>query len=424
MSTLVENVAKVTSAHAALKEAIAAKGVSVPDGTKLTDMPALVDRIETEWVKPRDWPDIKAMLAADTEDYEGKLFILYELLTPGAQWKILKPASSWYAKIVVDDVEYTETVTVTPDASKRYHVAKLYYTRRDVLDIMASGRIPESTITVGESRIGIVPRWVSANGITAKVVYAGWMYMNRKYWVAFEGLTLDKSDYPSTIASLCEHTVQKYLPIIGAGGNCDGLFQRASNIREFDVSFTTPITSAVNMFASCYSLSKVPDVLDLSQCKNCQSMFQSCFSISRVPDVLDLSQCTNCKNMFDSCAHLKRISFAEGSGQLLTDLSNCFRNCASLTYLSLPAGFGKNATNLTTCFSGCTSLTTITGNPNFKVSLSLSDCNNLTHDSLMVVINGLQTVTTAQTLTLGTTNLAKLTDEEKKVATDKGWTLT
>ena len=41
----------------------------------------------------------------------------------------------------------------------------------------------------------------------------------------------------------------------------------------------------------------------------------------------------------------------------------------------------------------------------------------------MVVINGLQTVTSSQALTLGSTNLAKLTDAEKKVATDKGWTL-
>ena len=66
---------------------------------------------------------------------------------------------------------------------------------------------------------------------------------------------------------------------------------------------------------------------------------------------------------------------------------------------------------------------TITGNPNFKVSLNLSTCNDLTHDSLMVVINGLQTVTTTQTLTLGTKNLAKLTEADKKIATDKGWTL-
>ena len=41
----------------------------------------------------------------------------------------------------------------------------------------------------------------------------------------------------------------------------------------------------------------------------------------------------------------------------------------------------------------------------------------------MVIINGLQTVTTTQKLTLGETNLAKLTDAEKKIATDKGWTL-
>ena len=47
MSTLVENVAKVKSAHDALSASIEAKGVSVPAGTKLTGMPALVDQIQT-----------------------------------------------------------------------------------------------------------------------------------------------------------------------------------------------------------------------------------------------------------------------------------------------------------------------------------------------------------------------------------------
>ena len=47
MSTLVENVAKVKSAHAALSASIEAKGVSVPAGTKLTGMPALVNQIQT-----------------------------------------------------------------------------------------------------------------------------------------------------------------------------------------------------------------------------------------------------------------------------------------------------------------------------------------------------------------------------------------
>ena len=47
MSTLVQNVEKVKSAHAALSASIEAKGVSVPAGTKLTGMPALIDQIET-----------------------------------------------------------------------------------------------------------------------------------------------------------------------------------------------------------------------------------------------------------------------------------------------------------------------------------------------------------------------------------------
>ena len=46
MSTLVENVAKVTAAHAGLSAAIASKGVDVPVDVKLSQMPELVDSIE------------------------------------------------------------------------------------------------------------------------------------------------------------------------------------------------------------------------------------------------------------------------------------------------------------------------------------------------------------------------------------------
>ena len=50
---------------------------------------------------------------------------------------------------------------------------------------------------------------------------------------------------------------------------------------------------------------------------------------------------------------------------------------------------------------------------------------NLTHQSLLNALNGLYDLTggTSQTLTLGSTNLAKLTDEEKAIATNKNWVL-
>lgn len=47
----------------------------------------------------------------------------------------------------------------------------------------------------------------------------------------------------------------------------------------------------------------------------------------------------------------------------------------------------------------------------------------LDNTSLMSLINNLDATETSRTLNLGSTNLAKLTDDEKLVATNKGWTL-
>ena len=59
-----------------------------------------------------------------------------------------------------------------------------------------------------------------------------------------------------------------------------------------------------------------------------------------------------------------------------------------------------------------------------KCSLDLSPCPNLTVDSLMNIINKASDVTVSpKTMTLGAANLAKLSDEQKAIATSKGWTL-
>lgn len=55
-------------------------------------------------------------------------------------------------------------------------------------------------------------------------------------------------------------------------------------------------------------------------------------------------------------------------------------------------------------------------------------CTKLSHDSLMSIINALKdyredTSGTTYTISLGTANLAKLTDAEKAIATEKGWSL-
>ena len=97
-----------------------------------------------------------------------------------------------------------------------------------------------------------------------------------------------------------------------------------------------------------------------------------------------------------------------------------FYYCTRLT--TIPQLDVSNVTDMSSMFSNCTSLKSIlmTG---MKVSFSISSSTQFEESDLVTILNNLATVTSTKTLTMGSTNLAKLTDEEKAIATNKGWTL-
>lgn len=133
------------------------------------------------------------------------------------------------------------------------------------------------------------------------------------------------------------------------------------------------------------------------------------------------SEWTDFDSMFHNCYNVTTIpQFDTSSG---TNFDSMFALCESLT--TVPQFDTSSGVNFSFMFYGCTSLTTFGGLLNCKKSYDLSYSTNLTHDSLMNAINGLYDLTgqTGQTLTLGTRNLAKLTNEEKAIATNKNWTL-
>ena len=85
-----------------------------------------------------------------------------------------------------------------------------------------------------------------------------------------------------------------------------------------------------------------------------------------------------------------------------------------------------NVTSYTSTFYACYALENITFVGTVKVDLSFLYSEKLTHESLMSIINALydfssDTSGTAHTLKLGTKNLAKLTQAEKDIITNKGW---
>ena len=107
-----------------------------------------------------------------------------------------------------------------------------------------------------------------------------------------------------------------------------------------------------------------------------------------------------------------------------TQMNYAFGGAANLkTIRSLDI---TNVTSYTSTFYACYALENITFVGTVKVDLSFLYSEKLTHESLMSIINALydfssDTNGTAHTLKLGTKNLAKLTQAEKDIITNKGW---
>ena len=197
------------------------------------------------------------------------------------------------------------------------------------------------------------------------------------------------------------------------------MFHNCDKIETFPVIDTSRVTNMSSMFNNCrYNLVTVPE-MDTSQVTDMSYMFYYCWGISSIPS-LNTSKVTNMSNMFGSC-HTKSIPEMDTSQ--VTDMSYMFFDCVYLT--GIPEMNVSQVTNMENMFWLCSdSITDLGGFVELKINLDLSPCTALTHDSLMNVINKAADVTASPaTLTLGSDNLAKLSDEEKAIATGKGWTL-
>ena len=136
--------------------------------------------------------------------------------------------------------------------------------------------------------------------------------------------------------------------------------------------------------------------MDTSAVKDWGGLFFNCIYLEEFPDYLDTSSCDTLWDTFYGCSSLSRVAEID---------------CTNLKIWN-------------TVFNGCTAVTDMGGFRNISISMDVSPCSNLTVDSLMNIINKAADVTASpKTMTLGAANLAKLSDEQKAIATNKGWTL-
>lgn len=185
------------------------------------------------------------------------------------------------------------------------------------------------------------------------------------------------------------------------------------------------------MFADCYQLKTLP--LYNTQDAECFAhMFDGCDSLVTIPE-FDLRKSKVCQAMFYSCKSLKALPKLYIGPNC--NVSSLCRYCSALTtvpYLDL-----DSATSVSSMSDACAALTNLTLY-NIRKTLQIGSGTSwghlLTVDSLVHTIKELCTVTTGQTLTMGSANLEKIsglyckiiddTDEKKPMelceSTDEG----
>jgi hypothetical protein len=105
----------------------------------------------------------------------------------------------------------------------------------------------------------------------------------------------------------------------------------------------------------------------------------------------------------------------------LSKIYNCFYGAKTLKVVKGEIDM-SNVTTAENVFVNCEALEEIRFKPlSIYVSINVSPSSKLSVDTVKSIIDGLATVTTAQTLTLN--NAIVLTDEQKSTINAKGWTL-
>lgn len=200
---------------------------------------------------------------------------------------------------------------------------------------------------------------------------------------------------------------------------------------------TSGWTTLLRVLRGCSMMTSV-DVSgwDTGAVTSLNSAFEGCSGLTALDlSKWDVGKVTDLYHAFYGCSALTTLDVSTWDVSGVTTFTHCFSGCKSLKTLDLTGWDVSGAESVDYMLMSCASLTSLIGSHTLEeveagtvvalkgLSLSLAISAILDRASLLATIKGLADVSggTAQTLTLGTKQKARLTDEDIKIATDKGW---
>lgn len=222
-------------------------------------------------------------------------------------------------------------------------------------------------------------------------------------------------------------------------------FVNCTSLQTLDVSNWN--VSKVTDFTQIFEETKIRQIdisnWNLSSAYSITAMFWGCTNLTNV-DVskLNTSSIVRFRGVFggNQKMNFNNIDVSNWNTRNGKEFGVLFKNCHLLTSLDLSNWDLSNATDVSDMFNGCSSLTSLIGNQPLKddtcalkglrisANMFTNGATNIDRDSLRALINGLadandQPEDSRPTLTLGTTLMVKLTEEDIAIATSKGWSI-
>lgn len=201
---------------------------------------------------------------------------------------------------------------------------------------------------------------------------------------------------------------------------------KGTNVQELDISKMLSSNGSFN-FTYFPNLKKLTGIKD-NTCTtiNFSNLYSNYLELEPFPETIRTLSLSRIYGIYTITIPLSVTSLTISQCYNLTSIaippnvtSLSLSNLMSLTSITIPS----SVTTLT--LSNLINLTSISVPLDFNFVLNLSLSIKLEKDSIIQLLENLKdlTGTSAKTLTLGAINLAKLTDEEKAIATNKNWTL-
>lgn len=238
--------------------------------------------------------------------------------------------------------------------------------------------------------------------------------------------------------------------------NMSGMFHVCDMLSALDVSNfnTAKVTDMSGMFANTGLKALDLTTFDTSNVNNMERMFYnsnrleslnvSNFNTAKVTDMsgmfhgikpteldlssFDTSQVTDMSEMFGWCTNIVSLDLSHFNVSNVTDMRNMFGWCLNLKSLNISNWNMSKVTNVYQMFDATSLIETIVCDglqlPDINMSyISLNSCPKLTVDSIVGLLNALPQSTHNYSFQIGQTNIDKLSEEQKAIATNKNWRL-